>query len=74
MKRIVVNLFILILLTNIVFAQTKNPDWVKETNNAGWQARDSQGEVVFKDQLWILGGWFNSYEAPPRDVWSSKDG
>src|SRR6185437_10618080 len=26
------------------------------------------------DRLWILGGWFTSYEAPPRDVWSSKDG
>jgi hypothetical protein len=51
-----------------------NPDWVKVTDNAGWQARDSQGEVVFKDQLWILGGWFDSYKAPPRDVWSSPDG
>lgn len=66
--------FVLILMTNVVFAQRRNPDWVEETKNAKWQARDSQGEVVYKDQLWILGGWFNSYEAPPRDVWSSKDG
>src|SRR3954469_2217479 len=50
------------------------PDWVKVTDKAGWQPRDSSGEVVFKDQLWILGGWFNSYAAPPRDVWSSPDG
>jgi len=55
-------------------SQEKNPDWVEETKNAAWQARDSQGEVVYKDKLWILGGWFNSYEAPPRDVWSSADG
>lgn len=54
--------------------QQKNPNWVLETRNAEWQPRDSQGEVVYKDQLWILGGWFNSYEAPPRDVWSSGDG
>jgi len=44
------------------------------TEQAPWQARDSQGEVVFKERLWIMGGWFNSYEAPPRDVWSSSDG
>lgn len=50
------------------------PQWVKVTDNAGWQARDSQGEVVFKDQMWIFGGWFNSFAEPPRDVWSSADG
>jgi hypothetical protein len=50
------------------------PDWVRVTEHAGWQARDSQGEVVYKDRLWIFGGWFQSFEAPPRDVWSSADG
>ena len=55
-----------------VYAQKLN--WVQETANAGWQARDSQGEFVYKDQLWVLGGWFNSKEAPPRDVWSSANG
>jgi hypothetical protein len=49
-------------------------NWVKVTEHAGWQPRDSQGEMVFRDQLWILGGWFNSFEAPPRDVWSSRNG
>jgi hypothetical protein len=48
--------------------------WVKLTDAAGWQPRDSQGEVVFQDRLWLLGGWFQSFEAPPRDVWSSADG
>src|SRR5437868_15342085 len=50
------------------------PDWIRVTEKAGWQPRDSSGEVVFKDRLWILGGWFNSFAAPPRDVWSSADG
>lgn len=63
-----------VLISTVAFADEKTPDWVKVTANAGWQARDSQGEVVFKDQLWILGGWFQSFEAPPRDVWSSADG
>lgn len=48
-------------------------DWVLE-GTADWQARDSQAEWVFNDRLWIGGGWFQSYEAPPRDVWSSPDG
>jgi hypothetical protein len=49
-------------------------DWVRVADRAGWRARDSSGEVVYKDRLWLLGGWFDSYSAPPRDVWSSVDG
>lgn len=66
------------LLSGGVNAQTPAAfpaaDWELVTKNAQWQARDSQGELVFKDRLWIFGGWFNSYEAPPRDVWSSANG
>jgi hypothetical protein len=51
----------------------QEPDW-KLVGDAAWQARDSQAECVFADRLWIMGGWFQSYEAPPRDVWSSRDG
>ncbi len=50
------------------------PNWVKVTDAAGWRARDSQGELVHDNKLWIFGGWFSSYAAPPRDVWSSADG
>jgi hypothetical protein len=50
------------------------PDWVQVTADAGWQPRDSQGEAVYGGRLWIFGGWFDSFEAPPRDVWSSPDG
>jgi hypothetical protein len=49
-------------------------DWVKVTEKAAWQPRDSSGEVVFQNKLWIMGGWFDSYSPPPRDVWSSADG
>ena len=44
--------------------------WQPVAANAGWQARDSQGEVVFNDKLFLLGGWFDSFASPPRDVWS----
>ena len=56
-------------------AQMEKPlEWVQVTANAGWQPRDSAGEVVFNQRLWLLGGWFDSFSAPPRDVWSSADG
>lgn len=48
--------------------------WLQEQHHAAWQPRDSQGEVVFKNKIWILCGWFNSYESPPRDVWNSANG
>lgn len=57
-----------------VVGQEAALNWMKVTDDAGWQPRDSQGEVVYDDQLWIFGGWFNSFAAPPRDVWSSRDG
>jgi Kelch motif protein len=49
-------------------------DWVKVSDDTGWQARDSQGEVVHDGKMWILGGWFSSHKPCPRDVWSSSDG
>ncbi len=61
-------------LTLLAGAERQGPDWVREAPAAEWQARDSQGEVVYKDRLWIFGGWFNSLQAPPRDVWNSTDG
>ncbi|REJ89153.1 MAG: galactose oxidase [Planctomycetota bacterium] len=72
--RIFLSSIILLALQTVAIAQKKAPDWVKVTDDAGWQARDSQGELVYDDRLWIFGGWFGSYEAPPRDVWSSPDG
>lgn len=50
------------------------PDWHRVSDAAPWRPRDSQGELVFRDRMWIFGGWFNSFEAPPRDVWCSSDG
>lgn len=74
MKKVLLSASVIILISCSGFTQEKSLNWVIETGNAEWKARDSQGEVVFKNKLWIFGGWFNSYEAPPRDVWSSSDG
>ena len=51
-----------------------NVNWELLTDSPGWQARDSQGEVAFDGKLWLLGGWYESFAAPPRDVWSSSTG
>ncbi len=74
MKQSTAILLVVVLASVPVLAADKVLNWVKVTNRAGWQPRDSQGEVVYKDRLWIFGGWFNTVEAPPRDVWSSLDG
>jgi hypothetical protein len=67
-------LFVLLVSPTLSQGDDRPLDWLKVTGKAAWQARDSSGEVVFKDRLWLLGGWFDSFTAPPRDVWSSPDG
>ena len=57
-----------------VSAQDTSVDWVQVTSKAQWQPRDSSGEVVFRDRLWLFGGWFTSFVGTPRDVWSSANG
>jgi hypothetical protein len=52
----------------------EGPDWVLVNPVADWQPRDSQGEFVHRDQLWVLGGWFTPQTPNPRDVWRSPDG
>ncbi len=74
MKTSVVILVVVCLSSTALMADEKGPNWVRVTEQAGWQPRDSQGEVVYSGRLWIFGGWFQSFEAPPRDVWSSSDG
>jgi hypothetical protein len=73
MKSLLPSLGALLLACSTAAAQER-PNWVRVTDNAGWQPRDSAGEAVFRDRLWLLGGWFQSFEAPPRDAWSSADG
>lgn len=53
---------------------SQTPAWQQETQAATWRARDSQAQLVYQNQMWILGGWFKSDEAPPRDIWRSRNG
>ena len=72
--RVSVALLLIAIAPSLVRADDRVLDWVRVNEKAPWRARDSSGEMVFKDKLWILGGWFDSFHAPPRDVWSSPDG
>jgi len=54
-------------------------EWVNVTMTAPFAPRDGAGALVFKDRMWLLGGW-NPYDKVhfPRicnnEVWSSADG
>ncbi len=32
-------------------------EWVNVTNAAAYAPRDGAGALVFKDKMWLLGGW-----------------
>ena len=54
-------------------------EWVKVTTKAGFAARDGAGALVFKDRMWLLGGWNPGDKTHfPRicnnEVWSSANG
>jgi len=61
-------------LPEMLMAEASAPSWVRVTEHANWQPRDSCGEVVFNGKMWLLGGWFSSHKLGPRDVWCSSDG
>jgi len=53
--------------------------WVKVTDKADFAPRDGAGALVFKDTMWLIGGWDNSNRQNfpwicSNDVWNSKDG
>lgn len=75
-KKLITILFLCLLTFeyHLALGQAKKLDWVLETKEAAWQARDSQGEFVYDGNMWILGGWFTPQLPNPRDVWKSPDG
>jgi hypothetical protein len=52
-------------------------EWKLVSENAPWCPRDSGGEVVFGNKMWILGGWTideNQKFQRLNDIWCSPDG
>src|SRR5579862_2131002 len=53
--------------------------WSKVTDRAAYAPRDGAGALVFKNRMWLLGGWNpGDKRSFPRicnnEVWSSADG
>lgn len=53
--------------------------WIKVTDNAPFAPRDGAGALVYKDKMWLLGGWNPGDKTHfplicNNEVWSSKDG
>ncbi|MDE2888480.1 MAG: hypothetical protein OXR72_09695 [Gemmatimonadota bacterium] len=52
-------------------------NWHRITESAPWPHRDSPGAAVFKDHMWLFGGWqmLGPMNFPRlNDVWRSPDG
>jgi len=48
--------------------------WNLVTDKAPWKERRSVSAVVFKDKLWVMGGW-NQYDYKyMNDIWVTEDG
>ena len=54
-------------------------EWCRVAENAAFAARDGAGALVFRDRMWLLGGWNpgDKVHFPlicNSEVWSSPDG
>jgi N-acetylneuraminic acid mutarotase len=45
--------------------------WDRVLTRSIWSSRDGHTALVFRDRLWVLGGWG---AGPLQDVWTSPDG
>lgn len=50
--------------------QVEGASWTRAATQVAWPNRDGHATVVFKDRLWVMGGWGTG---PMNDVWSSAD-
>ena len=53
--------------------------WSRVTSKAAFAARDGAGALVFRDEMWLLGGWnprdkVNFPRICNNEVWRSRDG
>lgn len=49
-------------------------NWEKITDNVLWGERRSVAAVVFKDKIWLYGGWEKKYGDTKNDIWNSENG
>ena len=59
---------------NDVWSSADGKHWRRETQAAPWAARLWFSSVVYREHLWVLGGWSNNPYKNWGDVWCSQDG
>jgi hypothetical protein len=59
---------------NDVWSSEDGINWVKEISNAPWHERLWFNSVVYRNRIWVMGGWSNNPYKNHRDVWFTKDG
>ncbi|BAU54019.1 hypothetical protein [Mucilaginibacter gotjawali] len=60
-------------LMNSVYQSFDGLNWIPVTNNIPWSPRSYSAGTIFKDKMWLMGGWVNGNTCM-NDVWSSADG
>lgn len=59
---------------NDVWSSSDGVHWDQVTKQAGWSARLWFSSVVYRERMWVLGGWSNNPSRNLGDVWYSRDG
>lgn len=59
---------------NDVWSSGDGVNWTRETESAPWSPRLWFSGAVYRDRMWVLGGWSNNPSKNWSDVWHSKDG
>ncbi len=57
-----------------VWVSENGKGWRLVTDKADWGERRAQASVVFKDKIWLIGGWEKKSWEHKNDVWYSEDG
>jgi hypothetical protein len=58
---------------NDVWCSEDGLNWKEVTHNAQWKPRLWFSSIVYRDRIWVLGGWSHE-NGNFGDVWYSKDG
>jgi hypothetical protein len=59
---------------NDVWCSSDGVKWDKVADAAPWHPRIWFSSVVYRDHMWVLGGWSNNPSKNWGDVWYSKNG
>jgi hypothetical protein len=59
---------------NDVWSSSDGVHWERVAEHAPWSPRIWFSSVVYRDRMWVLGGWSNNPSKNWDDVWYSRDG